>query len=160
MISGPLARPGARMAVAIGGFREEMKRRHFIRAATASLFIPAALESRCLHALAALCAYDDYGFFDERFENARSIAATWSASNGPVAVQGDITQLWSAGLNRATRDRRLQLRGVTTESFRFCLAVLVGEHADFDLKVSRLDRNLFLWTMQTTPRLRAERRNG
>ncbi|MFL6599911.1 MAG: hypothetical protein ACJ8R9_01100 [Steroidobacteraceae bacterium] len=137
-----------------------MKRRHFIRAATASLLIPVALESLSLHALSALSAYDDYAFFDERFENARRIAATWCGSNGPVAVQGDITQLWSAGLNRATRDRRLQLRGVTTESFRFCLGVLVSEHAEFDLKVSRLDRYLFLWTMQTAPRLRAERRNG
>jgi hypothetical protein len=137
-----------------------MKRRHFIRGATASLLVPAALELPCFPALAALCARGDYVFFDERFEKARRIAASWPASNEPVAVQGDITPVWSDGLDRATRGRPLQMRGVTTESFRFCLAVLVDEHADFELQVSRLDRNLFLWTMRTTPKLRAERRHG
>lgn len=138
----------------------EMKRRHFIRAATASVFLPAALESQCLHALATLSLRDDYAFFDERFEEARRVAASWSASNHPIAVQGDITPLWTDGLDRATRARALHLRGVTTESFRFCLGILVRDHADFDLHVSRLDRNLFLWKMHTVPRVRVERRDG
>ncbi len=121
------------------------------------MFLPAALESP---ALGALSSSDDYAFFDERFENARRVAASWLAANSPIAVQADITSLWSGGLDRATRGRRLHMRGVTTESFRFCLGILVGEHADIDLRVSRLDPNLLLWTMHTTPRLTAERRNG
>lgn len=75
---------------------------------------------------------------------------------GPVAVQGDITP-WSDVLAQAPRERVLQLRGVTTESFRFCAAILVGERADVDLQVSRLDQDLVLWTIRTTPR---ERRHG
>lgn len=137
-----------------------MKRRHFIRGVTASLLLPAALESPSLLALTARSSHGDYALFDERFENARRIAASWPGSNEPIAVQGDITSLWSNTLERATRERPLRLRGVTTESFRFCLAILVCEHADLDLQVSRLDRDLFLWAMRTTPKLRAERRNG
>jgi len=102
---------------------------------------------------------DDYTFFDERFQEARRVAASWSGSNS-IPVHGDITTLWNHGLNSATRQRALRLRGVTTESFRFCLAILVSEHANVDLTVTRLDRNLFLWTMHTTPKLRVERRNG
>jgi hypothetical protein len=141
-------------------YRAIMKRRHFIRAATASVLLPAALESRCLPALAALSPHDDYAFFDERFEQARRVVASWPAANECIPVQSDITSVWSDGLHRATRERALHLRGVTTDSFRFCLGVLVSELADFDLHVSRLDRNLFTWTMRTTPRLKAERRNG
>lgn len=138
-----------------------MKRRHFIRAATASVFVPAVLESPCLQALATLSSHDDYAFFDERFEQARRVAASWSAaSNQAIAVQGDITALWIDGLDRAARERTLQLRGVTTESFRFCLEILVSEHAKFDRYACRVNRNLVQWTMHTTPHLRAERRNG
>lgn len=137
-----------------------MKRRQFIRGAAASVLVPAARELRCFPAVATLPAYRDRVFFDERFEQARRIAASWSASSEPIAVQGDITAVWSDGLDRATCHYPLQMRGVTTESFRFCLAVLVHEHADFDLQASRLGRNLFLWTMNTTPKLGAERRNG
>jgi hypothetical protein len=137
-----------------------LKRRRFIQAATVSVLLPATVESRCLHAFAVLSPNDDYAFFDERFEKARRLAASWSGSNEAIAVHGDITPLWNNGLDSATRKRTLRLRGVTAESFRFCLGILVSEHADLHLHASRLDRDLFLWTMHTTPRLRVERRNG
>jgi hypothetical protein len=133
-----------------------LKRRHFIQAATASVLLPTAVELPCLAALAASSPTHDYAFFDERFETARRLAASWSSSKKTIAVHGDITPLWNNGLDSATRKRTLRLRGVTTESFRFCLGILVGEHADFRLHASRLDRNLFLWTMHTTPKLKAE----
>jgi hypothetical protein len=44
-----------------------------------------------------------------------------------IAIQGDITPMWSDGLDRATRERSLQLRGIATESSRFCLSVLISE---------------------------------
>jgi hypothetical protein len=119
----------------------------------------AALEWPHLSALAAPVPPDDYAFFDERFEKARRIAAAWPAAIGPIAVQGDITP-WRSVLERAPRERRLQLRGVTTESFRFCAAILVGDCADLHLQASRLDRDLVLWTMRTTPKPNSERRNG
>jgi hypothetical protein len=119
------------------------------------LLLPAAVEWPRLRALAELSPNDDYAFFDERFEKARRIAASWSRANKSIAVHGDITPLWNNGLDSATRERALRLRGVTTESFRFCLGILVSEHTDFHLHASRLDRNLFLWTMHTTPKLKA-----
>jgi len=128
-----------------------MKRRHFIHAAAATLLLPADMKPR-----AAVLPTDlqnlDYAFFDERFPRAGRVAASWSASNRLVGVHGDITPFWSNGLDRTTRERPLTLRGATTESFRFCLGILVAEHAHFDVQGSRLDRNLFLWTMRTTPK--------
>lgn len=137
-----------------------MNRRHFVRAVSALALVPAALESTRLAALTALSPRDGYAFFDERYEKARRVAASWLTSYEAIAVQGDITPLWNGGLVRATCERTLQLQGITTDAFRFCLGILVGEGADIDSRVSRLDRNLFLWTMRTTPRLRAERSNG
>jgi hypothetical protein len=125
-----------------------MNRRHFIGGSAAVLLAPAVLQGR---AVTAAAACGDYAFFDERFDQARRIAASWSATVGPAAVQGDITR-WIHVLDRASRERALQLRGVTTESFRFCLSILVSEQADVRSRVSRLDRDLYLWTLQTTPK--------
>lgn len=133
---------------------ETIKRRHFVGGSAASLL--AVLEWPSLPALAASPPHGDYAFFDERFEKARRIAASWPTSLGPVAVQGDITP-WSDVLARAPRDRVLYLRGVTTESFRFCAAVLVGDRSHLELQVSRIDQDLVLWSMSTTPK---ESRNG
>ena len=71
------------------GLLEAIRRRHFIGGSAASLL--AALEWPSLSALAASHPHDDYAFFDERFEKARRIAASWPASIGSVAVQSDIT---------------------------------------------------------------------
>ena len=131
---------------------ETIKRRHFIARSTACLLAPVALNWPSLTALAAPHPHDDYVFFDERFEKARRLAAAWPVSSRAVAVQGDITP-WSDVLGRAPSERLLQLRGVTTESFRFCAAILVGDRAQVDLQVSRIDQDLVLWTMRTTPKL-------
>lgn len=137
-----------------------MKRRSFIHAATAFLILPTVLKPS-VSALTSGLRNRDYVFFDERFLKARHIAAAWADSSRLLGVQGgDITPLWSNGLDRTTRNQPLNLLGVTTESFHFCLRILVGEHADFDLQLARLDRNLFLWTMCTTPKATAERRHG
>jgi hypothetical protein len=93
----------------------------------------------------------DYAFFDQRFGKARRIADSWPASIGPIAVLGDVTP-WSSMLARASRARELQLCGVTTESFRFCAGILAGDRASVQSQVSRLDGDLVLWTMRTTPR--------
>ncbi len=127
-----------------------MKRRHFIHAAAASVLLPAAKPS--LGALATLSIRWDYAFFDERFQSAHRVAATWSTENEPIPVQSDITALWSNGLDRLARRQTLNLRGVTTASFHFCLKVLLSEHANLDALVSRLDRNLLLWRLLTTPK--------
>jgi hypothetical protein len=137
----------------------EIQRRHFVGGTAATLLASAAFEWPSLPAWAASLPQGDFAFFDERFEQARRIAASWTVSMGPVAVHGDITP-WSDLLGRVPRERQLQLRGITTESFRFCAAILVGDHAHIDLQASRIDRNLVLWTMRTTPRSTAGRSHG
>jgi hypothetical protein len=134
-----------------------MKRRHFIGGSSAALLVPVAL--RWPESQAFATSPHDFAFFDDRFEKARQVAASWPTSTSPVAVQGDITG-WREVLDRATRERPLLLSGVTTESFRFCAAVVAGERANLDAQVSRLDRNLVLWTLRTTPKLMPERNDG
>jgi hypothetical protein len=41
------------------------------------------------------------------------------------------------------------MQGVTTESFHFCLKVLLSDQARVHAQVSRIDRDLHLWTMRT-----------
>ena len=129
-----------------------MKRRQFIHAATASVLLPTTVMASPA-GLWSLQRRWDYVFFDERFERAHRIAASWIASNGPLGVRGDITPFWNSGLDALTREQSLHLRGLTTESFLFCLRILVGEHADLDVRVSRVDANLFSWTLHTTPKM-------
>ena len=129
-----------------------MKRRHFIRVATSSLALPLALKASSPGRLGATFQDPHIAFFDERFEPARRIAAAWPGTNPTFAVQGDITPTWLGGLHRLATTRPLELRGVTTESFRFCLEVLLAEHARVDARVSRLDRNLRQWTMHSVPK--------
>jgi hypothetical protein len=128
-----------------------MKRRHFIQAATASMLLPPALVPSPA-VFAGIARKWDYVFFDERFEQAHRVVAAWPASNGPIAVRGDVTAFWRGGLDRLARDYPLHLRGVTTDSFQFCLRILLGEHANLELRVSRLNPNLFSWIMRTTPK--------
>jgi hypothetical protein len=128
-----------------------MKRRHFIQAAMASVLVPASARP-CIAALATTWRKRDFIFFDERFQKARRLAASWAAANQLIGVHGDITALWMNDLERMTRRHPVHLRGVTTDSFLFCLRILAGEHASLDVQVSRLDGNLFLWTMDTNPK--------
>jgi len=146
-----------KMGFARYGLLEAIKRRHFVGGSAATLL--AALEWPSLSVLAASAPHGDYAFFDERFANARRLAASWPSSIGTIAVQGDITP-WSDVLGRAAQERPLQLRGVTTESFRFCAAILAGDSAHVDLQVTRIDQDLVQWTMRTTPKPKAKRRHG
>ena len=129
-----------------------MQRRHFINVAMSSLVLPAAVKAQSLPALTSLLRDHDYAFFDDRFAQAQRVAAAWSAANRVIAVQSDITPIWTNELDRTTRERALTLQGATTGSFHFCLRVLLSEHTHLDEQVLRLDRNLLLWTMRTTPK--------
>jgi hypothetical protein len=129
-----------------------MQRRQFINAAMSSLVIPAAVSAQAHPAISALLRGYDYAFFDDRFVQAQQVLATWSAANRLIPVQSDITPTWTNELDRTTRARPLTMQGVTTGSFHFCLRVLVSEHAVVNEQVLRLDRNLLLWTLRTTPK--------
>jgi hypothetical protein len=126
-----------------------MKRRHFLQAAASSLVIPRAMALVNTHAPAVEQPGQDYFFYDERFAQARRLAEELSGSTALTPVQGDITGFWNSGLDRATRQFSVMMRGVTTESFYFCLKIMAGEQADLDAQVTRLDRDLFLWTIRT-----------
>jgi hypothetical protein len=128
-----------------------MHRRQFFQLASAALWLPVGSRP-CLAAIASLPRHD-YLFFDERFQRARHIAADWSLSGRPVSVDGDVTPAWNGGLDRQTRERQLLMRGVTVDSFLFCLKVLLSEHAELSARARRIDRNLIHWSMSTTPKL-------
>ena len=114
-----------------------------------SVALPYALRP-CVAAIAPAAAVPDYIFFDDRFARAQRLAASWSVAEKMVAVQGDVTPVWTDAVDHLTRAGRLGLRGVTTDSFRFCLKILLEEHSDLDLEVSRLDQNLFVWAISAT----------
>jgi hypothetical protein len=117
-----------------------IRRRHFIQAVTASVLLPACAWRRW-----------DYVLFDERFEQARRVAASWSAPNRLIKVRSDVTAFWCGELDRLARHQHLSLRGVTTDSFLFCLRILLAEHANLDVQVSRLDLNLLSWSVHASP---------
>lgn len=66
-------------------------------------------------------------------------------------MQGDVTPFWVGGIDLLSRRTPLILQGVTTESFRFCLHMLLRERAEVRMQVMRADSNLLLWTMHSTP---------
>lgn len=141
-----------------------MKRRHFIQAAVSSVIIPHALAhaNAPAHPLANPLANTrmiaaapqwewgdaDWFFYDHRFPLARQLAAELSGSTGLTPVQGDITDVWNAGLGRACRQSKPSLHGVTTGSFHFCLNIMAGEQSRVETRVNRIDRDLFLWQIR------------
>jgi hypothetical protein len=137
-----------------------MNRRGLILAATSALFIPKAVMIAHASASATKSPGPDYFFCDERFAKARRLAAELSGCPVLTQVQGDITELWNSYLGRASRQSSLHMRGVTTESFYFCLKIMIGEHAHLNAQVSRVDRDLFLWTMRTGLQTATELRHG
>ena len=137
-----------------------MNRRGLILAATSALFIPKAVMIAHASASATKSPGPDYFFCDERFAKARRLAAELSGCTVLTQVQGDITELWNSYLGHASRQSSLHMRGVTTESFYFCLKIMIGERAHLNAQVSRVDRDLFLWTMRTGLQTATELRHG
>ena len=91
----------------------------------------------------------DYFFFDERFAEARRLAGEMCGATEPTPVQSDITAIWTDGLGRAGLTAPMTMKGVTTESFYFCLKILLVDQVRADAQVSRIDRDLHLWTIRT-----------
>jgi len=137
-----------------------MHRRRLIQAATSALFIPKAVMVAHASASATKSPGPDYFFCDERFAKARRLAAELSGCTALTPVQGDITELWNSYLGRASRQSSLHMRGVTTESFYFCLKIMIGEHVHLNAQVTRVDRDLFLWTIRTGMQTATELRHG
>lgn len=116
-----------------------------------SLFVPSVL------AVAGSSSRDraaaDWFFCDDRFPAARRLAEALAGPAGVTAVQGDVTHHWNAGLKEACRLPVVDLQGVTTESFHFCLKILAGELARVETHATRIDRDLFLWQIRCSRRV-------
>jgi len=122
-----------------------INRRHFLQAAAAAPFIP--------HGIAVAGAADstfDSFFYDERFDEARRLAAQAAGRGTLTPVRGDVTELWNAELDRASSRSALTLRGVTTESFHFCLKIMLSSKTRIETTVTRVDRDLFRWVIRTS----------
>ena len=123
-----------------------MKRRRFIRTASTTLLLP-------LYPAIAFAAYQESSrfYYDQRFEAGRRLAGEWAGTVELIPVQSDVTEVWRAGLSNICRSRPLVLRGATTESFHFCLATALSEFARLDSTISRVDRDLYSWTIRSVP---------
>jgi hypothetical protein len=130
----------------------KMNRRHFIKTAASSLLFSCAVP-------APSAAPDwtplpsDHFFYDDRFVEALQLACRMSPSGRLTPVQGDITGIWKAGLDREWARAPLTMRGVTTESFYFCLKVMTASKADVETSVARVGPDLFLWTIRSAVNL-------
>jgi DICT domain-containing protein len=124
-----------------------MNRRLFVQAGVTSLFIPNALIAASAPSPDGLAW--NYFFFDERFAEARRLAKKLSGTTEPTPVQGDITGIWTNELGRASLAAPMTMKGVTVESFYFCLRILLADQARVEAQVSRIDRDLYLWTIRT-----------
>lgn len=126
-----------------------MKRRHFVQAGMSAVLIPGAVIAGTTGTSTHDWRARDCFFFDERFARARHLADQLSGVTTLTPVQGDVTPIWTGGLARAALTSAMTLEGVTTESFYFCLKILLGDQARVDAQVCRVDRDLHLWTMRT-----------
>jgi hypothetical protein len=88
-------------------------------------------------------------FFDERFAEAQRLAQRLSGRNAPTPVQGDVTDLWARELEPVSRSSPLSMSGVTTESFYFCLKVLMSDRVPVDARATRIGTDLHFWTMHS-----------
>ena len=124
-----------------------VNRRHFVQAGM--LLLPTAVISAPAYVPGRGQPAWDYFFFDERFAEARRLAGEMCGATEPTPVQSDITAIWTDGLGRAGLTAPMTIKGVTTESFYFCLKILLSDQVRVDAQVSRIDRDLHLWTIRT-----------
>ena len=125
-----------------------MKRRLFLKLSLFAAF--AAQTSRSADASVLGDTRPDRFFYDERFSDARAISARLDAWATLTPVQGDVTALWTGELRDLSRQRSLVLRGVTTESFHFCLTRLLQSHARVETHIRRVGRDLYVWSINST----------
>lgn len=88
-------------------------------------------------------------FFDERFAQARKLAErlVWSDL---TPVQADVTPIRKMALKRVAQSPSAIFRGITTESFHFCLSTLLREHTRIETHIERVHRDLYLWSLRAT----------
>jgi hypothetical protein len=85
-------------------------------------------------------------YFDLRFPAARAMAAQLAGGGAVTAISGDATELLFAASSGASQP--VMLRGVTTESVPFCLSQAVVKGKRPKLIQTRLDQDLFAWSLE------------
>ena len=126
-----------------------MNRRLFVKGGVSSLLAANTIIASAADAPSRSGLAWDYVFFDERFAEARRLAREMAGVTAAIAVQGDITGVWTRELAQASLATPLTMTGVTTESFFFCLRILLADQGRVDAQVSRIGRDLHLWTLRT-----------
>ena len=127
-----------------------MKRRLFLKLSLFAAVAAQASRSAFASVLGDGAARPDRFFYDERFGDARGIASRLDAGASLIPVQSDITALWTGELKELSRQRPLSLRGVTTESFHFCLMRLLQSEAQVETRIRRVGKDLYAWSIRTT----------
>lgn len=126
-----------------------MKRRLFLKTSLAST-LAMTLSPAGAALLGENAASADMFFYDERFAQARAISSRINGAISLTPVTSDVTALWTQQLNSLSRQAPLCLRGVTTESFYFCLKTLLQSHAGLKTRVERVSKDLYAWSISTT----------
>lgn len=126
-----------------------MKRRKLIKTALSLPLIPYGISTAIAAVSDGKPVTGDTIFYDERFPEARRLAEQWAPAGFIMPVQGDMTGIWNDGLKHACRQSPLTLHGVTTESFHFCLEIMLRSHVVVETRITRIDRDLHRWTMRS-----------
>jgi hypothetical protein len=122
-----------------------VNRRLFVQCGLCSLLLPAATLAMPGGKPGAWTQF----FYDNRFAGARDLATRLAGPTALTAVGGDVTGLWTSELAQALLAAPIRMGGVTTESFCFCLRVLMSDHVRIDARVDRIGPDLHLWTLHS-----------
>ena len=126
-----------------------MNRRCFVTAAVSFPLVYSV--AGAAKSLATEAAGVNYLFYDERFIDSVPLAARLPTSGMLIPVQGDVTSIWINEVNTACRNSPLILRGVTTESFYFCLEIMLRSEVAVVSQIARVSTDLFFWTIRSDP---------
>ena len=89
-------------------------------------------------------------FVDERFSGAVVIARRIAPFQKLTPVNGDISLRWLEDHALVSPTRPLSLRGVTTESFYFCVKTLLQSRGLAHAHIERATNDLHLWEIETS----------
>jgi len=133
-----------------------MKRRLFLKTTLASAAANGLLTTHAgATAGAANEAPQGRVFFDPRFRDAKNLAAKFFSTGAATPVNSDVTALWVSELNGLSRLAPLSLKGVTTESFYFCLKTLLESRGAVDARIERAGRDIYVWSIRSAPKYQA-----
>jgi hypothetical protein len=127
-----------------------MKRRSFLKFSLFAAIATQTSRSAVASALDPSARYPDKFFYDDRFGDAQAMSGRLDRSATLTPVQGDVTKVWTDDLKRLSQQRSLTLRGVTTESFHFCLTRLLRSHARVETRIRRVGKDLYAWSITST----------